>query len=238
MFAVAALSAGTFAQPVSVALLGQGGASHSERTAHEIRRETIHIEAIGRFEPNSPPPQVSVVVAWVEPGATADALTEITQWLEGAETPVGLIGCAPEGSTRLREEALAAGFDDFVTGEISVRELAARVRALARRIATPVQPTKGGLSFGNLVFDGVRYQVWVSGRSVRLTRTQLAVMRALIAAKGRPLTRRQILDAAWEEDLDVGERAVDNVILRLRRKLGEPNLIVTVRGVGFRLADN
>jgi DNA-binding response OmpR family regulator len=160
------------------------------------------------------------------------------QWLAGADSPVGLIGCSQDGDTGLREMALATGFDDFVTGEISVRELAARIRALARRMGTPSQQGEDGPRFGKILYDGGRYQVWVSGRRVRLTRTQLAVMRALIAARGRALTRREILDAAWADNLDVGERAVDNVILRLRRKLGDPRLIVTVRGVGFRLSDS
>ena len=65
----------------------------------------------------------------------------------------------------------------------------------------------------------------------------LAVLRELIKARGRPLSRIELLDRAWgEEDLEVSERAVDNVILRLRRKLPEPDVIETVRSVGFRLA--
>jgi DNA-binding response OmpR family regulator len=62
-------------------------------------------------------------------------------------------------------------------------------------------------------------------------------MRALVRARGRTLSRADLLDAAWgDADLDVSERAVDNVILRLRRKLSRPDVIQTVRGVGFRLA--
>ena len=62
-------------------------------------------------------------------------------------------------------------------------------------------------------------------------------MRALIAARGRALSRVEILDAAWGDDgLEIGERAVDNVVMRLRRKLGEKS-IITVRDVGFRLAN-
>ena len=58
-----------------------------------------------------------------------------------------------------------------------------------------------------------------------------------LTPRGRPLSRIELLDQAWgEEDLEVSERAVDNVILRLRRKLPEPDVIETVRSVGFRLA--
>ena len=61
-------------------------------------------------------------------------------------------------------------------------------------------------------------------------------MRALMTARGRPLSRAELLDAVWGGgDLEVSERAVDNVILRLRRKLPTPDVLETVRGVGFRL---
>jgi DNA-binding response OmpR family regulator len=70
-----------------------------------------------------------------------------------------------------------------------------------------------------------------------LTSVELAVLRELMKARGRPLSRAALLDLAWGEgELEVSERAVDNVILRLRRKLPRPDLIETVRGVGFRLA--
>jgi DNA-binding response OmpR family regulator len=63
------------------------------------------------------------------------------------------------------------------------------------------------------------------------------VVRALIDARGKPLSRPELLDAAWGDgDLDVSERAVDNVILRLRRKLPRPDVIETVRSIGFRVA--
>lgn len=237
MEARADLPAAPTARPVSVAFIGIDGVRHPDRTAREIARETIHIETTGKLFPDSTPPSVSVVVAWVAPEASPSVLVAIRRWVESSKPPIGLIGCARYGDTRLREEALAAGFDDFVTGEVSVRELAARIRVLARRIASPSRTSNIGPRFGRIVFDGGRYQVWIADRRVHLTRTQLAVMRALIVAKGRTLTRRQILEAAWTEDLEVGERAVDNVILRLRRKLGEPGAIVTVRGVGFRLAE-
>jgi Response regulators consisting of a CheY-like receiver domain and a winged-helix DNA-binding domain len=77
--------------------------------------------------------------------------------------------------------------------------------------------------------------LWVDGRTISLTSIELAVMRELIKAAGRPLSRAQLLDVAWG-DLEISERAVDNVILRLRRKLPRPELLETVRSIGFRLA--
>ena len=72
---------------------------------------------------------------------------------------------------------------------------------------------------------------------ISLTSIELAVMRELIKARGRLLSRAELLDAAWGgNDLEISERAVDNVILRLRRKLPQPDAIQTVRSVGFRIA--
>ena len=74
-------------------------------------------------------------------------------------------------------------------------------------------------------------------RPISLTSIELAVLRELMKARGRPRSRTELLDVAWGEgELEVSERAVDNVILRLRRKLPRPESIETVRGVGFRLA--
>jgi len=79
--------------------------------------------------------------------------------------------------------------------------------------------------------------LWLRGKTISLTSIELAVLRELIKARGRSLSRIELLDQAWgEADLEVSERAVDNVILRLRRKLPEPDVIETVRSVGFRLA--
>jgi DNA-binding response OmpR family regulator len=76
----------------------------------------------------------------------------------------------------------------------------------------------------------------VDGRTISLTTIELAVMRELIKAAGRPLSRAQLLDVAWGAgELEISERAVDNVILRLRRKLPRPELLQTVRSIGFRL---
>lgn len=79
--------------------------------------------------------------------------------------------------------------------------------------------------------------LWAFGVAVSLTPIELAVVRELVLARGRPRSRAELLDAAWgASELEISERAVDNVILRLRRKLPDPDALETVRGVGFRLA--
>ena len=122
------------------------------------------------------------------------------------------------------------------TTPVSTRELAARVRAVHRRVHWK-GVANGRLRFGELTLDLYGRALWFRGKTIALTSIELAVLRELIKARGRPLSRIELLDLAWgEEDLEVSERAVDNVILRLRRKLPDPDVIETVRSVGFRLA--
>ena len=94
------------------------------------------------------------------------------------------------------------------------------------------------MRFGPFTLDLDNHALWTEGMVIALSPIELAVMRALVAAAGRPLSRIELLDVAWGEgELDTSERAVDNVILRLRRKLPRPETLETVRGVGFRLAE-
>ena len=133
------------------------------------------------------------------------------------------------------EDLLAAGADDAVPRHISERELAARLRALHRRLGR--RAPQGQLRYGALTLDTMERAAWIDGTIVSITPIEQAVLVALIRAAGRALTRVALLDAAWGDgELEVSERAVDNVILRLRRKLPRPEVIETVRGVGFRLA--
>jgi hypothetical protein len=158
----------------------------------------------------------------------------IVEWAEGR---AGLIGVLPDGGGLDREALLAAGFDDVIAGALSVRELSARVRSVHRRL----HRTDGGngrLRHGAFTLDVMQRTLWTEGQTIALTATELDVMRALMLARGRPLSRAALLDAVWgsADELEVSERAVDNVILRLRRKLPTPDALETVRGVGFRLA--
>ena len=131
----------------------------------------------------------------------------------------------------------AAGFDDAVVGSVSARELAARIRAVHRRVHWAAQHRNSRLRHASMMLDTDGHELWLDGRTVSLTTIEMSVVRALIRAGGRTLTRSELLDQAWgAANFDVSERAVDNVILRLRRKLPRPELIETVRSVGFRLA--
>lgn len=162
-------------------------------------------------------------------------LTELPRWCQELEMLVPRPGVLAIAAPDAVEDLLAGGVDDAVPRTISERELVARVRALHRRLRR--RAPEGQLRYGALTIDTVERSAWIDGTVVSITPIEQAVLVALIRAGGRALTRVALLDAAWGEgDLEVSERAVDNVILRLRRKLPRPELIETVRGVGFRLA--
>lgn len=225
--------------PPRVILAAVAGVVLPQGIADALRREVIAVTIRtlpGRV--SEPPPAAEVVLAWLPADVRVDVLEALVRWAAHVHPPTGLIGASPGGSRHDVEEALSAGFDDFVIGEVSPRELAARIRALVRRLELSASDTGEGARFGSVTLDPARHQAWVGNHRVELTRTELSVMAALIAARGRAISRGELLDAVWGDDrFEVGERAVDNVILRLRRKMGDQRVIVTVRGVGFRLAD-
>ena len=185
---------------------------------------------------SAPPQTDGVLLVCPRAGEPAAFFAEIVAWADSRVPRPGLILCAPSGTGADAEAALAAGFDDAVVGGASARELAARARAVHRRVHRSGAVTR--LRYGAIVLDTDTHVMWVDGEPHTLTAMELSVMRALCRARGRTLSRGDLLDAAWGDgDLDVSERAVDNVILRLRRKLVRPDVIQTVRGVGFRLSD-
>jgi DNA-binding response OmpR family regulator len=205
------------------------GVAGAAELARELARELPGTTAAA-LDLSQPHPAAGVLLVVLRGGEPAELLAAIVGW---AGDRVGLIAY---GSPAEVEHALAAGFDDAVVAGVSVRELVARVRAVHRRVRQG--DTSHRLRFGPVAIDGDAHTMWVDGVAYTLTTLELAVMRALVRARGRILTRGDLLDAAWgDADLDVSERAVDNVILRLRRKLARPAVIETVRGVGFRIAD-
>ena len=229
----------TEAKSLEALVLVLDGAPSPSPVLGALTRDAIDAELapFGDTEPEAPPDRPLVVV-WMPASVTEAKLASIVAWAGRAHGQVRLLGCAPDGGVADSELALAAGFDDFMAGRYSARELVARLRALARRmqLGRPRSPER--VRFGRLVLDGARHELWVDGRRVPVTAMELAILGALMQASGRTMSRAELLDQVWGEDeLEVGVRAVDNLVCRLRRKLGDPGLLVTVRGVGFRLSD-
>jgi DNA-binding response OmpR family regulator len=186
--------------------------------------------------PGNPPTGRSIVLACLPRDAAEATLRGLVSWCRRAIEPVGLVGYAPQGSASDCERALAMGFDDFVAGRDSPREVSARVRAVARRLSGASAQATERLHFGHVTLDMARHELTVGDRSAALTPLELLMMKALIEAAGRPLAREELLALVWgRENVEIEPRAVDNLVWRLRRKLGGIRLFAVVRGVGFRL---
>lgn len=222
-------------EPLRVAVLTVAATATTPHVVAELRRSAIHVDVV-TIDVLHAPPTLPVYVISSDPTMASLLADKIVAWAQGGEVRPGLIGLVEDGGVREAEALLAAGFDDVVSGAVSVRELVVRVRAVHRRVYWQGSP-HGRLRFGALTLDVYGRALWVDGKTIALTSIELAVMRELLRARGRPLSRTDLLDRAWGEgELEVSERAVDNVILRIRRKLPRPDLVETVRGVGFRVA--
>jgi DNA-binding response OmpR family regulator len=222
-----------------VSLVIARGAPPADLLSTGLARDAIDATVLDESAIADGPPATPLALVWLPADVTDAMLAALVAWRGGAAAPTLLLGCCPQGSADVSERALAAGFDDFVAGRSSPRELAARLRALSRRSRGPSPTSKGdALRWGRIAVDPARHELVVDGRRVPLTTLEVTVLSTLVAAQGRTLTREELLDLVWGEDnLEIGLRAVDNLILRLRRKIGDPDRIVTVRGVGFRLAE-
>ena len=135
-----------------------------------------------------------------------------------------------------RLDDLASGFglgaDDYLTKPFELRELVLRLRALDRRRAQTRPPVR---EISGLRVDPFRREVYRDGRYVALTRKQFAVLEVLVAAEGGVVSAEELLARAWDENADPFTNAVRITVSALRKRLGEPWIIVTVPGVGYRI---
>ncbi len=136
------------------------------------------------------------------------------------------------GSIQDRVTGLDLGADDYLPKPFALKELVARIRALGRRAATPVPPI---LTSGDLTVDPARHVAERAGRDLGLTKKEFGVLETLLSAEGRVVSAEELLEKVWDENTDPFTNVVRVTIMTLRRKIGDPPLIETVPGVGYRI---
>ena len=135
-------------------------------------------------------------------------------------------------TVRQRVEGLGLGADDYLPKPFDFVELVARIRALGRRSATALPPT---LESGDLILDPNNRVAFRAGRRLDLSPKEFAVLECLLAATGRLVSAEELLERVWDEAADPFTTAVKTAIRRLRAKLGDPPVIHTERGGGYRI---
>jgi DNA-binding response OmpR family regulator len=148
----------------------------------------------------------------------------------GRETRVLMLTAA--GDVADRVSGLSLGADDYLPKPFAFAEFVARIRALGRR-ARPAAPPV--LHRAGIALDPGRRDVFRDGQYVPLSRKEFAVLEELLRAGGAVVSTEQLLERAWDENIDPFTNVLRVTVMTLRRKLGAPQVIETVAGVGYRI---
>lgn len=180
-----------------------------------------------------------MILDWMLPRLSGiDVLSRLRQ---SSATPVLMLTARGEEADRVI--GLELGADDYLPKPFSMRELVARVRALIRRddllrqaLRADRESSGAPVSFGPLRLDPERHVTELAGEPIELTPNEFALLHLLLSNPGRVFSRAYLLDTIWGAGYVTGDRAVDNAVFRLRKKLGSAgNAIEAVWGVGYRL---
>jgi len=163
------------------------------------------------------------------PGPTGDDIAKSIV-ASGSGTPILMLTAAD----RLDDKATGfeLGADDYLTKPFELRELVFRLRALDRRRAHNRPPVR---EIAGLRLDPFRREVYRDGRYIAVTRKQFAVLEVLVDAEGGVVSAEELLARAWDENADPFTNAVRITVSGLRKRLGEPPIVATVAGAGYRI---
>jgi DNA-binding response OmpR family regulator len=164
------------------------------------------------------------------PGIHGDT---ICRMIAGSADPAMVLMLTASAAREERVSGLGLGADDYLAKPFHFPELVLRIRGLARR-----KPTAHArvLRAGDVELDPLRRVVTRAGQQRDLSGTEFAVLEALVRAAPAPLSAENLLAQVWDENADPFTKTVQVTIGRLRRKLGDPDVIDTIRGVGYRIS--
>jgi DNA-binding response OmpR family regulator len=205
----------------------------AEPLADGLRREGFQVERAptGRAALDAAPADLVLLDLRLP---DLDGLDVCRMLRERSDVPIIVVTARGEESDRV--VGLELGADDYVVKPFGLRELIARIRAVTRRtdrrgaqVAT--------VHIGALSIDERARRASVDGRQVELTPKEFDILAALARDPGAAVTRRRLLEEVWETSWLGSSKTIDVHVASLRRKLGDPTWIETVRGIGFRLRD-
>ncbi|HEX2047135.1 MAG TPA: response regulator transcription factor [Acidimicrobiales bacterium] len=205
----------------------------ADTIARGLRREAMAVDvaydgasALDRIAVN---PYDVVVLDRDLPAVHGD---EVCRRVAGEQQAPRILMLTASAGVEDRVEGLTIGADDYLPKPFAFSELVARVRALGRR-SGPARPPV--IERNGLTVDPARRVAARDGRFLRLTNKELAVLEILLAADGAVVSAEELLERAWDEHADPFTNAVRVMMVKLRRKLGNPPLIETVPGAGYRI---
>ena len=200
----------------------------------EFSDGTVLLHAVNQKQPDA------ILLDWMMPGQ--DGLSVLKTLRQNPATrPIPILMMTARSDEVDRVLGLELGADDYITKPFSVKELAARVRAVIRRQEYLTAPEAQSLSGGGLQLGYSRRRVLKNGEPVELTQREFELLYTLMKSPGRVFTREMLLDTVWKVDFYGDTRTVDVHVRYLRQKLEDepdnPKRILTVRGVGYRFTD-
>jgi DNA-binding response OmpR family regulator len=163
------------------------------------------------------------------PGVHGD---DVCRMVRNEQPETGILMLTAASALEDLVQGLSLGADDYLAKPFRFAELVARIHALARR-STPSRPPV--LRHGDLELDPARRTLTRAGRPIDLARKEFAVLETLMGADGATVSAEELLERVWDEHTDPFTNVVRMTIMTLRRKLGEPPMVETVIGVGYRL---
>jgi len=164
------------------------------------------------------------------PGIHGD---DVCRAVRGERPETGILMLTAAGALEDLVEGLSLGADDYLAKPFRFAELVARIRALARRSAPSRPPV---LRHRDIELDPARRVATRAGAAVELARKEFAVLEALMSSDGATVSAEELLERVWDENTDPFTNVVRMTIMTLRRKLGDPPVVETVIGVGYRMA--